>query len=33
VDNHILRLRQKLEEEPSTAPYSSIYGEGYKFID
>ncbi|MEP7365436.1 MAG: response regulator transcription factor [Acidobacteriota bacterium] len=34
VDNHILRLRQKLEEEPSNPRHIlSIYGEGYKFID
>lgn len=33
VDNHILRLRQKLEEEPSNPRHIlSIYGEGYKFI-
>jgi len=32
VDNHILRLRQKLEEEPSNPRHIlSIYGEGYKF--
>ena len=33
VDNHILRLRQKLEENPSEPRYIlSIYGEGYKFV-
>jgi two-component system alkaline phosphatase synthesis response regulator PhoP len=33
VDNHILRLRQKLEEEPGNPRYIlSIYGEGYKFV-
>src|SRR5688572_13557139 len=33
VDNHILRLRQKLEEDPSNPRHIlSIYGEGYKFI-
>jgi DNA-binding response OmpR family regulator len=32
VDNHILRLRQKLEAEPSNPRHIlSIYGEGYKF--
>ena len=33
VDNHILRLRQKLEENPSEPRYIlSVYGEGYKFV-
>jgi DNA-binding response OmpR family regulator len=33
VDNHILRLRQKLEEDPSNPRHIlSIYGEGYKFV-
>ena len=33
VDNHILRLRQKLEEGPSDPRHIlSIYGEGYKFV-
>jgi DNA-binding response OmpR family regulator len=33
VDNHILRLRQKLEENPSDPRYIlSIYGEGYKLV-
>jgi len=33
VDNHILRLRQKLEAEPSNPRHIlSVYGEGYKFV-
>jgi DNA-binding response OmpR family regulator len=33
VDNHILRLRQKLEENPSEPRYIlSVYGEGYKLV-
>jgi len=33
VDNHILRLRQKLEETPSDPRFIlSIYGEGYKLV-
>jgi DNA-binding response OmpR family regulator len=33
VDNHILRLRQKLEEDPANPRYIlSIYGEGYKLV-
>jgi DNA-binding response OmpR family regulator len=33
VDNHILRLRQKLEEDPANPAYIlSVYGEGYKFV-
>ena len=33
VDNHILRLRQKLEENPRDPRYIlSVYGEGYKFV-
>jgi two-component system alkaline phosphatase synthesis response regulator PhoP len=33
VDNHILRLRQKLEENSSDPRYIlSVYGEGYKFV-
>jgi DNA-binding response OmpR family regulator len=33
VDNHILRLRQKLEQEPASPRHIlSIYGEGYKFV-
>jgi two-component system alkaline phosphatase synthesis response regulator PhoP len=34
VDNHILRLRQKLEHDPSSPRHIlSIYGEGYKFVE
>ena len=33
VDNHILRLRQKLEDEPANPRHIlSVYGEGYKFV-
>jgi DNA-binding response OmpR family regulator len=33
VDNHILRLRQKLENDPSNPRHIlSVYGEGYKFV-
>ena len=33
VDNHILRLRQKLEAVPSDPRHIlSVYGEGYKFV-
>jgi two-component system alkaline phosphatase synthesis response regulator PhoP len=33
VDNHILRLRQKLEHDPANPRHIlSVYGEGYKFI-
>jgi two-component system alkaline phosphatase synthesis response regulator PhoP len=33
VDNHILRLRQKLEANPSDPRHMlSVYGEGYKFV-
>jgi two-component system alkaline phosphatase synthesis response regulator PhoP len=33
VDNHILRLRQKLEDNPSDPRHIlSVYGEGYKFV-
>lgn len=33
VDNHILRLRQKLEQDPSDPRFIlSVYGEGYKFV-
>ncbi len=32
VDNHILRLRQKLEKDPANPRHIlSVYGEGYKF--
>jgi DNA-binding response OmpR family regulator len=34
VDNHILKLRQKLEEDPANPRHIlTIYGEGYKFVD
>ena len=33
VDNHILRLRQKIEANPSDPRHIlSVYGEGYKFV-
>jgi DNA-binding response OmpR family regulator len=33
VDNHILRLRQKLEQEPSRpAHFHTVHGVGYKFL-
>ena len=33
VDNHILNLRKKVEEDPSEPRYIlSMYGEGYKFV-
>ena len=33
VDNHILRLRQKLEEDPTDPQFIlSMYGEGYRFV-
>jgi len=33
VDNHILKLRHKLEDDPANPKYIlSIYGEGYKFV-
>lgn len=33
VDNHILKLRQKLEDDPANPSFIlSIYGEGYKFV-
>ena len=33
VDNHILRIRQKLEDNPSEPRFIlSVYGEGYKFV-
>jgi two-component system alkaline phosphatase synthesis response regulator PhoP len=33
VDTHILKLRQKLEEDPARPRFLlSIYGEGYKFV-
>jgi two-component system alkaline phosphatase synthesis response regulator PhoP len=33
VDTHILKLRQKLEEDPAEPEYIlTVYGEGYKFV-
>jgi DNA-binding response OmpR family regulator len=33
IDNHILKLRQKLEPVPSDPKYIlSVYGEGYRFV-
>jgi DNA-binding response OmpR family regulator len=33
VDNHILRLRQKLEPEPAEPRFIlTVYGDGYKFV-
>ena len=33
VDNHILKLRKKLEDDPTAPKYIlTIYGQGYKFI-
>jgi two-component system alkaline phosphatase synthesis response regulator PhoP len=33
IDNHILKLRKKIEDDPAKAKYIfSIYGEGYRFI-
>lgn len=33
VDNHILRLRQKVEDDPANPQFiRSVYGEGYKFV-
>lgn len=34
IDNHILKLRKKIEEDPSRPRHIfSIYGEGYRFVD
>jgi DNA-binding response OmpR family regulator len=34
IDNHILKLRKKIEDDPSTPRHIlSIYGEGYRFIE
>ena len=33
IDNHILKLRKKIEEDPSHPRYIlSVYGGGYRFI-
>jgi DNA-binding response OmpR family regulator len=33
VDNHMLRLRQKLESDPShPSHFLTVYGLGYKFV-
>lgn len=33
IDNHILKLRKKIEEDPSRPRYIlSVYGEGYRFV-
>jgi two-component system, OmpR family, alkaline phosphatase synthesis response regulator PhoP len=33
VDNHILRLRQKLESDPShPSPLLTVHGMGYKLV-
>ena len=33
IDNHILKLRKKLEDNPAKARYIfSVYGEGYRFM-
>jgi two-component system alkaline phosphatase synthesis response regulator PhoP len=33
IDNHILKLRKKIEEDPAHPKYIlSVYGEGYRFI-
>ncbi len=33
IDNHILKLRKKIEEDPSHPKYIfSVYGEGYRFM-
>ena len=33
VDNHILKLRQKLESDPSKpSHFLTVYGQGYKFL-
>jgi DNA-binding response OmpR family regulator len=34
IDNHILKLRKKIEDDPSRPRHIfSIYGEGYRFMD
>jgi two-component system alkaline phosphatase synthesis response regulator PhoP len=33
IDNHILKLRKKIEGDPSHPKYIlSVYGEGYRFV-
>ncbi len=33
IDNHILKLRKKIEEDPAHPEYIlSVYGEGYRFV-
>jgi len=33
VDNHVLRLRQKLEPDPGNPRYFlTVHGAGYKFV-
>ena len=33
IDNHILKLRKKIEDNPSRPRYIlSVYGEGYRFL-
>jgi DNA-binding response OmpR family regulator len=33
VDNHILKLRQKLEQDPANpSHFRTVYGIGYKFV-
>jgi DNA-binding response OmpR family regulator len=33
VDNHMLRLRQKLESDPAhPSHFLTVYGQGYKFL-
>ena len=34
IDNHILKLRKKIEDDPSSPRHIlSVYGEGYRFIE
>lgn len=34
IDNHILKLRKKLQDDPAKAKYIfSVYGKGYRFMD
>jgi two-component system alkaline phosphatase synthesis response regulator PhoP len=33
VDTHILKLRQKIEDDPADPAYIlTVYGEGYRFV-